>query len=324
MAKVNNPSQEEPEEDMQQTTVSSTDTQSTSEENRTRDKFAEFHKNLIEDELEQADANIEVAHNELREAEEVNEIKGNAWDDAAEFLTEYITIHREISLNLSQSTTEFEGNVLEAKTMRDTVKDNLGIAITGIKALSKNLLEVCSKANNLDKLLKDTCNQEEYRFLNKSVKLKPRLDKFMEEANQAAEAAGDNFSNAVIVNAIHAQLNLDSIGQLLEDVKSTVSAFETDINDNLNYGRERDKLTRDELDATIKKLVEANDNHDIAHLHKNSLITIRDFADPDSPRLINRPLEDIIEENEENFKPLPDVDEEPKKNKNTRRKSSRS
>ena len=172
---------------------------------------------------------------------EVNEIKADSWDDAAKFLMEYTDIHRQISLHLTQRTHEFEGNIDEAKTMRDTVATNLSSAISGIKQLSKQLIEVVAKANTVDELLRDTCNQEEYRTLNKGVKLKRRLDKFMREATQAADAAGDNFSDAVIVSAIHAQLEYDSIDQMTDEVKATVSSFEENVNATLDYAKDRDE-----------------------------------------------------------------------------------
>ncbi|MCB0835775.1 MAG: hypothetical protein KDE26_05070 [Bacteroidetes bacterium] len=318
MAKAKNPSPEESRDDSQN--LPSNEANTMNEENRTRDKFAEFYEKLLDEELEQAEAEIQVSHNKMEESRDVYEIKEDAWTDAARFLKEYTMIHREIELHLTQRTAEFDGNVTEAKVMRDMVGTNLKNAIVGIKGLSKSLLKVVEKANNLDKILKDTCNQEEYRALNEGVKLKDRMADILKEANQAADAAGDNFSDAVIVSAIHAQLEYESISQMLTDVKTTVAAFETDVLANLKYGDDRDALTRTELDNSIKGLVIANDDHIYAHLHKKGLDTVIDFMDPNNKREANRDMSDIIRENEENFDPLPDPEDPPKK-KNHRRKN---
>ncbi|MCB0856229.1 MAG: hypothetical protein KDD63_28615, partial [Bacteroidetes bacterium] len=60
--------------------------------------------------------------------------------------------------------------------------------------------------------------------------------------------------------------------------------------------------------------------HIYAHLHKKGLDTVIDFMDPNNKREANRDMSDIIRENEENFDPLPDPEDPPKK-KNHRRKN---
>ena len=66
MAKTNNPSPEEHQEETQN--LEPNEVTLPVEENRTKEKFAEFHENLEDDELAQAEAEIEVAHNDMEQA----------------------------------------------------------------------------------------------------------------------------------------------------------------------------------------------------------------------------------------------------------------
>jgi len=273
-------------------------------EDKTREIIADFQKALKENEIAQAAAEMETADENLKHALSAHEIAERSfrWERGWRF--EYHKIKQKISLRLGQSGVEFQGNINQSKTLRDTVKTNLNTAVQSVKDVNKKLLVVMEKANNLNNKLKETCNKEDAKRLDYTVQLKERLDELMEKINEASYESNDNFNTAVKTAGIFEYTNIQSLVNMATAIKTNIDAFKANVDENLNYFKGEAEKKKTKLDEEVVKLVEKQDDLAIATLRLEALQDVEGFANPDAERVVEKDIDEVVEEAEKNYEDL--------------------
>ncbi len=273
-------------------------------QSKTDQTFEDFQNEVILDDLENAVTEHDNAQQSLNQAKKIHQVKTESWDRAVEFLDEYTNIQRQIALNLSQHNDEFTNTIKSAKVKRDEVRTKLTDVITSFKTLSKKLGEAKELACKVEQVAQDTCNQAEFRMWNRAVELDGKIDAIINQIMEAYEASKKNIDLVVKVAGTEAQLNIESLDTMYVDISARVEGFKEDIIQNLEFGRQRDDQTRNELDSAIKNVAAKEDDLYFAELTMDGLQTVKDHTEPNGKRPKGRSIEEIIEASEENFEPL--------------------
>lgn len=271
------------------------------QEDKLKGKFENFHEDLEENEIKDAESACNVAQSNLEGAQNFADNKKDYWDKSETTLHEYEQIKYEISLKLCQGTTDLKSDITESKARFGEMDTLFASSITCIKDVAKKVLDIQTALDGLGNAIKDDCNKNELKEINKiQPPLNQRMRKLQRHVEEACDKASDNRSNAVKASGVKALLNIDSIESACGEVKVEVDEFKADVEANITKYAQQVVENKKAYEDAVNALCTAESSKEMAELLKQGLCNIRDYADPDCDRDA-RDIDDIVEDAEKNF-----------------------
>ena len=286
-------------------------TNDTGANNVITETFQTFLNELTAEEVSQNEAQLVEFSGSKSTMSTIKEKREYAHKKAEGLLEEYTDIKENISVKLAQSTSALitigddnlpgNGSIVEANTYLGELATHLDNSRTCIKEIHQCLLEVNRSISNLETALKDHCNKTEAETLEAEINLSYWMDMIKSCAEETCNEAGENFEEIKKSVIINAPLNLGNIIELGRSVSNHVSAFVTDITDNITAGTDMVSETRSALDAAIEELCLAESECENAENKQRAFATLQSLANPNAMRPRPATIDELLEQSEKNF-----------------------
>ena len=265
-----------------------------------KNTFAEFAEDLMENEIDESSEKFENFQGELEIKLNTQMMKEKDWEDAKSVNSEYICIKDEIAIKLSQTTSEFEGNLVAANDKFTELGTKLDASIACIKSTQKSFLDVISAIHNVENAIKDHCNTGEVEILENEIGLTSHIQILKDCAVEACNEAGGYFDEAAKAAGIKALLDLSNLLTFGTTLKTEVKEFADDVDEKVLSTTEYVATKRADLDLAIKASCKANDDVNTEGYILLGLEEVKALAKRNN-RFRPTTMEHLIVEAEKNF-----------------------
>ena len=245
-------------------------------------------------------------------------LKREHWKKSLELHEEYLKIRETIAIKLKQareelittegasgsssSETESKGNINQAIAEFTELTTYFDSSIGCIKSVQHKLLEVLTAVSRLKNAIKDPCNANDLKQLEKGIPdWHSQVEYIWTCADEACNEAKGNFEDAVKAAGIKALLTLDSIQELGVEIAEQVDAFYDNVEECLTTAQNHEQEKRTELDQAIRELCEAEDDCKVAEDLLAGYEYLMDFARPSNSRSESITMDRLLKKAEKNF-----------------------
>lgn len=273
------------------------------------DAFEAYKYMLQTSKVPEAEAAVELYEDEFNTKKEIRRNQTAFLLGSEDFQREYLAINFNIAAIMAQDSKEVKANiegragtpelaeVLGFVQMNTNLKDKLVAARQAIIVAKGQLAKIEQEANKIKDSIEDSKNGPEVKIIRRGItnadgksKFDDAVEDLVEQADQAHDLADDAREKEIIVEGIHAYINVESLLPHATKTEDVVTSFKTDVDNNITFANGEVNSARDTLEVRLVELSRTDNYKDRSELNLASLQETIDNVDNAIP-----PDEDIQE-----------------------------